>query len=157
MTAITTCERRSPPAFEIERIKLGLAGGRQDQYAAAFGGLNYIEFLEADRVIVNPLGITANTMNEMESSFVICFTGQSRSSDAIVGEQISGMRAMNPDTVENMHRLKEDAASMKLALQRGNTRGMAQVLNRSWESKKKTAGGISTPLIDGLPVRSRPP
>lgn len=137
-------------AFEIERIKLGLAGGRQDQYAAAFGGLNYIEFLKDDAVVVNPLRIRRDYLNEVESSFVICFTGQSRRSDRIVSAQISGIRAMRPDTLENLHRLKEDAGAMKLALQRGDTRGMAEVLNRSWASKKKTADGISTPLIDRL-------
>ncbi|WP_304171050.1 dehydrogenase [Phenylobacterium aquaticum] len=137
-------------AFDIERVKLGLAGGRQDQYAATFGGFNYIEFLPGERTLVNPLRAPRAHLNEFESSLVICFSGQSRRSDTIIQEQIDGLVAMNPETVENMHRLKEDAALMKDAILRGRTREVAEILLRSWAAKKRTAKGIATDTVDRL-------
>ena len=137
-------------AFEIERVDLGLAGGRQDQYAAVFGGLNYIEFLAQERVIVNPLRIRRDYLNEFESSLVVAFTGQSRRSDAIIKEQVSGLAALNPETIANMHALKRDAAEMKLALLTGKIRQVAEILSHSWAAKKKTAAGVSNARVEEM-------
>jgi D-glycero-alpha-D-manno-heptose-7-phosphate kinase len=137
-------------AFEIERVDLGLAGGRQDQYAAAFGGLNYIEFLAEERVIVNPLRIRRDYLNEFESSLVIAFTGQSRRSDTIIKEQISGLAAFDPETVANMHALKRDATEMKLALLTGKIRRAAEILGHSWATKKRTAAGVTNSTVEEM-------
>lgn len=137
-------------AFDIERVDLKLAGGRQDQYAAVFGGLNYIEFLANERVIVNPLRIRRDILNEFESALVVCFTGQSRRSDTIIKEQVHGLKAFNKDTLDNMHRLKQDAAEMKMALLAGDMRGVAEILNHSWIAKKKTAAGVSNHKVEEL-------
>jgi D-glycero-alpha-D-manno-heptose-7-phosphate kinase len=137
-------------AFDIERIDLGLAGGRQDQYAAAFGGLNYIEFLPQERVIVNPLRIRRDYLNEFESSVVIAFTGQSRRSDTIIREQVSGLTSSKEETILSMHALKRDAAEMKLALLNGNIRLVAEILGHSWAEKKKTATGVSNPKVEEM-------
>ena len=137
-------------AFEIERIDLRLAGGKQDQYAATFGGTNFIEFQARDRVIVNPLRIPVAVLNELETSLVICFTGVSRRSEDIIVEQQRRMLAPSGDAVENLHQLKADALEMKEALLRGEIPRMARILNRSWEAKKRTADGISTGLIEAL-------
>ena len=137
-------------AFEIERIDLGLAGGKQDQYAAAFGGANFIEFLAGDRVIVNPLRVPRGVMNELEASLVTCFTGVSRRSEAIIEEQQRRMAVPASDALASLHQLKSDAIEMKQALLRGEIRHMAEILNRSWLAKKRTAAGISTQLIDEL-------
>ncbi len=137
-------------AFEIERVDLGLAGGRQDQYAAAFGGLNYMEFLPQERVIVNPLRIRRDYLNEFESSLVIAFTGQSRRSETIIKEQVSGLTALNPETVANMHALKCDAVDMKVALLNGKIREVADILGHSWAAKKKTAAGISNAKVEEM-------
>ena len=137
-------------AYEIERIDLGLSGGRQDQYAAAFGGVNFIEFLENDRVIVNPLRISDAIANELESSLVICFSGRSRESAAIIDQQTTGLKAAREDTMVAMHKLKADAAEMKRALLVGDIDRMAEVLNESWKAKKATAQGVSNAGLDAL-------
>jgi D-glycero-alpha-D-manno-heptose-7-phosphate kinase len=137
-------------AFEIERIDLGLAGGRQDQYAAAFGGLNYMEFLPQDRVIVNPLRIRRDYLNEFESSLVIGFTGQSRRSDKIIKEQVSGLASLNAETIANMLALKRDATEMKIALLGGNIRKVAEILGHSWAAKKRTATGVSNEKVEEM-------
>ncbi|MFT8245489.1 hypothetical protein [Roseomonas sp. BN140053] len=137
-------------AFEVERLELGLAGGKQDQYAASFGGMNFIEFLGSDRVIVNPLRVPASVLNELELSLVICFSGVSRSSEQIIAEQQRRLHTPGTDAVAGMHQLKADALDMKDALLRGEILRLAKILNRSWEAKKRTASGISTSGIEAL-------
>ncbi|MFG1403245.1 GHMP family kinase ATP-binding protein [Xanthobacter sediminis] len=137
-------------AFEIERVHIGLAGGRQDQYSAAFGGLNFIEFLPDDRAIVNPLRIRREYLNEFEASLVISFTGQSRQSENIIKQQVAGLKQLDGKTIENMHKLKQDAIDMKLALLQGDIRGTAEILGRSWAAKKATAAGVATEAVERL-------
>jgi len=138
-------------AFEIERIDLGLAGGKQDQYAATFGGTNFIEFHAGDRVIVNPLRVAPSVLNELETSMVVCFTGVSRRSEEIIVEQQRGMAGTyDGNVMDSLHQLKRDAVEMKEALLRGEIPRMASILNRSWEAKKRTASGISTGRIESL-------
>jgi D-glycero-alpha-D-manno-heptose-7-phosphate kinase len=137
-------------AYEIERIELALAGGKQDQYAAAFGGINYIEFMKGGRVIVNPLRISRATLCELETSLIICFSGVSRHSEDIIDQQRKGMTGKVKRTLDSLHQLKAGAQDMKLALLRGNIPEMAQILGQSWQTKKLTATGISNPEIDRL-------
>ena len=132
----------------IEREDLALAGGRQDQYAAAFGGLNYIEFLPRNLVVVNPLRVADAVINELESSLVVCFSGRSRKSADIIDQQTSGLRSQDSRTVDAMHKLKSDAFDMKQALLKGDIELMAEILNSSWKSKKETAKGVSTDLLN---------
>ena len=115
-----------------------------------FGGTNFIEFLADDRVIVNPLRVPEPIRNEIETSLVIAFSGVSRMSATIIAEQRSGLVALSDEAVENMHRLKHDAHEMKDALLQGDIAQMAIILNRSWITKKNTAAGISTSLIETL-------
>jgi D-glycero-alpha-D-manno-heptose-7-phosphate kinase len=137
-------------AFEIERKDLKLSGGKQDQYASAFGGANFIEFFGNDRVLVNPLRILDRIQNEFESSLVICFSGQSRQSAKIIEEQVSAVRDHAPRAVDAMHRLKADAIEMKSALLLGDIPRVAEILDRSWAAKKETAASISNPHIERL-------
>jgi D-glycero-alpha-D-manno-heptose-7-phosphate kinase len=137
-------------AYEIERVDLGLSGGRQDQYAAAFGGINYIEFLPGDRVVVNPLRARRNLFCELESSLVVCFSGQSRESANIIDQQTSVMKSANGPAMEALHQLKHDAEEMKRAFTEGDIDRMASVLKSSWEAKKATASAVSNRRIDDL-------
>lgn len=137
-------------AYDIERVDLKLSGGKQDQYAAAFGGANFIEFFSDDRVIVNPLRVPAWIWNELESSMVVAFSGQSRSSADIIDQQRSAMLAHDQRAIEALHRLKADAQEMKSLLLRGDIMGMGAILDQSWASKKATAAGVSNPRIDEL-------
>jgi D-glycero-alpha-D-manno-heptose-7-phosphate kinase len=142
-------------AYEIERIDLTLSGGKQDHYAAAFGGINFVEFLPSDRVIVNPLRLSRDVRNEIESSLVVCFSGQSRQSASIIDEQILGMTGRSQKTMEALHRLKGDAVDMKQALLGGDIVRMAEILDRSWASKKATAHNITNAHIESLYTAAR--
>jgi len=133
-------------AYEIERIDLKLAGGKQDHYAAAFGGANFIEFYANDKVIVNPLNLSDSTQKDIESSIMICYSGRSRASDTVINDQLKNMKS----NISNMHQLKLDAFSMKMSLLRGNISQAADILNKSWQAKKSTSKNVSNELIDSL-------
>ena len=135
-------------AYEIERIDLGFRGGKQDQYAAAFGGFNYMEFLKNDMVIVNPLKVKRWIVDELEASMVLYFTGKSRSSDAIISEQMKNTKENNDKAIEAMHVVKQAAIDMKTALLKGDINSVADILKVSWENKKKQSAHITNPMID---------
>ncbi len=135
-------------AYEIEREDLSLSGGKQDQYAASFGGFNFMEFLPDGMVIVNPLKVKRWIVDELESSLVLYFTGRSRSSAAIIEEQKANTSRGESEYIETMHRIKQSAVDMKLALLKGDMSSFAAILGKGWDDKKKMAGGISNPLIE---------
>ena len=137
-------------AYEIERIDLGMAGGRQDQYAATFGGVNFMEFLGDDRVIVNPLSIPDSTLNEWALNTVLLYTNKRRESARIIEEQMANVKQKNAGSVEAMHRVKEEAFRIKKCLLQNNLHELGPALNTSWVNKKKMAGGISNANIDRL-------
>lgn len=137
-------------AYEIEREYLGLSGGKQDQYAATFGGFNFIEFYDNHRVIVNPLRVKNWIKNEVESSLILYYTGRSRSSAAIIDDQIKNTKDRDQDCIDGMHELKQHAVQMKNALLCGDFGALATSLNRGWESKKKTSKAISNEEIEAV-------
>ena len=134
-------------AYEIERKDLLLAGGKQDQYAAAFGGFNFMEFLQEDIVIVNPLRVKEWIIRELETSMVLYFTGRSRDGAAIISQQQKATRDGEKTAVEAMHRIKQSAVEMKLALLQGDMERFAAIIGSAWEDKKKMAGAITNPMI----------
>lgn len=135
-------------AYEIERVDLKLSGGKQDQYCATFGGLNFMEFEKDNRVIVNPLKIKNWIKNELENELILYFTGTSRDSAKIIDQQIQSTKEKDGKSIEAMHELKKEAVKMKEAMLMGDFEGVANCLKRGWEAKKKTSSVISNPEID---------
>ncbi len=137
-------------AFEIERKDLRMAGGKQDQYCATFGGFNFMEFLPEDKVIVNPLRIRQEVINELEGNILLYYTGTSRLSSLIIEQQSRNVERKNEKSIEAMHQLKEQSMHMKEALLRGQLNQMGEILHQSWQHKKQMADGISNPVIDEI-------
>ncbi|HWY37718.1 MAG TPA: dehydrogenase [Bacteroidia bacterium] len=136
-------------AYEIERVDLGMSGGKQDQYAATFGGINYIEFF-GDRVTVNPLHLKNEITNELEFNLLLYFTATQRLSAAIINEQVQNVKEKNTRSVEAMHNLKQQAHQMKDSLLRGELNKIGEVLHFGWQNKKQMAHSISNNFIDGI-------
>jgi D-glycero-alpha-D-manno-heptose-7-phosphate kinase len=136
-------------AYRIEREELGIAGGLQDQYAATFGGFNLTEFL-GDRVIVNPLRIRQDTLNELEYRLLLCYTGATRLSANILKEQTQSFVEKRKDVVDSLDYIKELAISMKNALLRNELDQFGDLLHQGWMHKRRLASAISNPGIDAL-------
>lgn len=137
-------------AFVIEREEAGLQGGKQDQYAAAFGGFNFMEFGRDSQVLVNPLRVKDWVVSELEASLLLYFTGKSRTSADIIQEQSRNVRERNEQALEAMHAIKEEAFRMKECLLRGDFQRLHKVLRSSWESKKRMASRITNEHIERL-------
>lgn len=136
-------------AYTIERERLGIKGGMQDQYAATFGGFNFIEFYK-DRVIVNPLRIGRDTINELEHNLLLCYTGTSRFSDHIIDDQVGRYEKQEESTIEGLRRQKELAVEMKNALLQHRLDDLGSLLGSAWEYKKKISPKISNAMIDEM-------
>ena len=134
-------------AYEIERLDLGMAGGKQDQYAATFGGVNFMEFLEDDKVIVNPLRISNDILQEWAVNTLLFYTKQQRSSGHIIEEQIDNVKRKN-ESLDAMHKVREEAFRMKNCLLREELSELGKALNVSWSNKKMMARNISNDFID---------
>lgn len=138
-------------AYEIERVDCAMAGGKQDQYAAVFGGFNFMEFGAAESVIVNPLRLRREIANQLECRLMLYFTGRSRESARIIEAQIASAFTDNESQAINaMHQLRQSAAEMKEALLKGRIAEVLAILGRSWTAKKRAAQGISNSHIDAI-------
>jgi D-glycero-alpha-D-manno-heptose-7-phosphate kinase len=134
-------------ACQIEIEKLGEPIGKQDQYAAAFGDLNLIQF-RADGVAVEPIRITSETRRALEKNILLFFTGATRQASTILSEQKKSSEQNDPRVMDALHAVKAMAFQAKEYLERGNLAQFGQLLDRGWQNKKKFAAGISNPLID---------
>jgi D-glycero-alpha-D-manno-heptose-7-phosphate kinase len=137
-------------AFNIERIDCQLSGGKQDQYAATFGGFNFMEFYADNHVVVNPLRIRRYIVNELESSLILYFTGTSRDSAKIIDDQIKSLEEDKNSKLEAMHSVKRSAYRIKEHLLKSDIDAMAADFLEAWESKKKTSSSITNPMIQKI-------
>jgi D-glycero-alpha-D-manno-heptose-7-phosphate kinase len=137
-------------AYEIERIDLKMAGGKQDQYAATFGGVNFMEFYKDDKVIVNPLRIRTTYLNELAHNLILYYTGTSRLSSKIIESQSKNVQSKNKKTIEAMNQLKRQAVLMKEAILKGELEKIGELLDFGWEFKKQMTSGITNPAIDEI-------
>jgi len=137
-------------AYSIERVDLQLAGGKQDQYAATFGGVNFMEFYKDDKVIVNPLRIKPHYLHELENNLVLYFTATSRESATIIKEQVKNVTNNNEKSIEAMHQLKEQAKMMKEALLQGKLNDIGEILDYGFQQKRLMAANISNQSIENI-------
>ncbi len=136
-------------AYEIERVDLGMAGGKQDQYAATFGGFNFMEF-HGENVIVNPLRVRQRNIDELAHNLVLYYTDTSHVSADIIKEQQQNVKARNNTSIESMHKLKEQAVQMKESLLKGDIDDIGRILDFGWQHKKHMAKSITNPYIDNI-------
>ena len=136
-------------ACKIERGDLGIKGGLQDQYAATFGGFNFIEF-QKDAVIVNPLKISDDIVDELDYNLLLWYTGKRRLSANIIQEQVKGFVEKRESVVRAMNDLKDVTIQMKNALLQGRLTDFGRLLHYAWENKKKMARQITAPFIDEM-------
>jgi D-glycero-alpha-D-manno-heptose-7-phosphate kinase len=137
-------------AYEIERKDLGLAGGKQDQYAATFGGVNFMEFYGGDKVIVNPLRVKEEHLFELENNLVLYYTSTSRESAEIIKKQSKNVTENKEKSIEAMHQLKHQAQLMKEALLKGKLNEIGEILDYGFKQKRQMAEGISNPLMEEI-------
>lgn len=136
-------------AYDIERKDLNLAGGKQDQYAATFGGFNFMEFYQ-DKVIVNPLRIKHKYAAELEYNLVLFYMGSNRESAKIIENQSKNVTQGLDIAIQATHNLKHQSLLMKEAILTGNVDHIGSILHEGWESKKRMAAGISNEHIDEI-------
>jgi D-glycero-alpha-D-manno-heptose-7-phosphate kinase len=137
-------------AYDIERVDLRQAGGRQDHFAATFGGFNFMEFSNSSKVLVNPLRIKHEYTSELELNIVLFYTSVSRYSSAIIEAQSQNIKRSKPDGLNAMHHLKEQAFRLKEALLTGNLENIGPILDYGWQQKKLTASDVTNPEMDGI-------
>lgn len=137
-------------AYDIERNELNMAGGRQDQYAATFGGVNFMEFYADEKVIVNPLRIKQQYLFELENNLLLYYTSTSRDSARIIEKQQMNVTEKKDKSIEAMHQLKQQAQMMKEALLKGRVHEIGEILDFGFKQKRQMAEGISNTLMEDI-------
>ena len=141
-------------AYRIEREDMGIHGGKQDQYTAAFGGFNFMEF-HPEFTVVNALRLRNAILCELEYSLVFAYVGGQRFSAHLIEKQVANYTSGEGNTLELLNQLKALAYEMKRALLLGKLVEFGDLLNHSWITKQQVAEGISNPRIDEIYEQAR--
>jgi D-glycero-alpha-D-manno-heptose-7-phosphate kinase len=141
-------------AYRLERVDAGIQGGRQDQYATAFGGFNFIEF-EPDKTVVNPLRIRPEVRYELEYGLIFAYVGGTHFSSHIIERQVGNYRDGLTSAVDAMDRLKELAHEMRRALLLGDLPEFGRLLDAAWQAKREMAEGITNERLDAIYAAAR--
>lgn len=137
-------------AFQVERVDCKLQGGRQDQYAATFGGFNFMEFYADNLAVINSLRIKNWIVCELEASLVLFYTGVSRESAKVIADQSANVQSGVISAVEAMHAMKREAGRMKECLLKGDFNGIVESMREAWENKKRSSKAVSSPYIEEI-------
>jgi len=135
-------------ACHIEIDRLGEPIGKQDQYIAAVGGVTCFTFHKDDKVTAKPLGISMDTMFDLEDNLLLFFTGFSRSASGILKDQKAKSQQNDSEMLNNLHYVKDLGYRSRDALLAGNTALFGDLMHEHWEHKKRRSGGMSNPQID---------
>ena len=141
-------EQLAELACHIEIDRLGEPIGKQDQYAAAYGGITCFTFNKDDSVTAKPLALSTDTLFDLEDNLLLFFTGFSRSAGTILKDQKERTQASDDDMLKNLHYVKELGYRSQLALESGNAALFGELMHEHWEHKKRRSGGMSNPQID---------
>ncbi len=142
-------------SFHIARHLLGKHVGKQDEYAAAFGGLNFISFHPDGSTLVEPLDVNRAVLAELQNNLMLFFTGSAHHSWSILKEQESSTRNQTGSAVEALHEVKALGLRMRSALQQGDIRELGFLMHEGWQAKRRISTKISTPRIDELYTLAR--
>ncbi len=132
--------------IEIDRLVEPI--GKQDQYISAYGGLTCFTFHRDDKVSSETLGISSDTMFDLEDNLLLFFTGYSRSASHILKDQQVKSEKNDIEMLTNLHYVKDLGYRIKDALISGNTSSFGDLMNEHWEHKRRRSGGMSNPKID---------
>ena len=135
-------------ACHIEIDRLGEPIGKQDQYIAAVGGVTCFTFHKNDKVTAEPLGISMDTMFDLEDNLLLFFTGFSRSASGILKDQKVKSQQNDTEMLNNLHYVKDLGYRSRDALIEGKTELFGELMHEHWEHKKRRSGGMSNPKID---------
>jgi D-glycero-alpha-D-manno-heptose-7-phosphate kinase len=144
-----TAQEIAELAFKIEREDCALAGGRQDQFSAAFGGFNFMKFSEKGTE-VEGISVSDEVVSELESSLVLFYTGVSRSSADVIAQQAMNLQSDRSVALQAMHKVKQEAKTMRDLLIAGDFEGIVESMKEGWEQKKMTSAAVSNTHIDGI-------
>lgn len=151
--------KKAEIAYLIERKELNLAGGKQDQYAAVFGGFNFIEFRRnGGGVVVHPLKLPSNYLLELECSMLLCYSNISRKSaqmqmelaNNIIRDEVKNTKEAKNETMDAMLKIKENASFMKDCVLTGDFEGIKRTLRETWENKKRTSASVTNENLEKL-------